>query len=137
MALDKEQANRLAEQIIQQAEQQNINARNNKRIYIPLVYHFTPLIKLKPYQQEDVLRKARELALDHPIYQKVLYVYSLFALHFLIYIMKTSDFITRFDIYITMLLCLGLVLFEIYRGYLAHHYVLKILNTYPKTDQLS
>ncbi|MCY6411257.1 hypothetical protein QTA56_03765 [Acinetobacter sp. VNH17] len=137
MALDKEQANRLAEQIIQQAEQQNITARNNKRIYIPLVYHFTPLMKLEPYQQEDVLLKARELALDHPIYQKVLYVYSLFILHFLIYIVKTSDFITRFDIYITMLLCLGLVLFEIYRGYLAHHYVLKILNTYPKTDQLS
>ena len=83
MSLDKEQANRLADQIMDDAKRESIARLNKGKVRISLIYRHTKLMKLQPYQQADVLRKAREKALEHPLIQKAWYFYSFFGFHFL------------------------------------------------------
>ena len=135
MSLDKEQAHRLADQIMEDAKQESIARLNKKKVRISLIYRHTKLMKLQSYQQADVLRKAREKALEHPLIQKAWYFYSFFGFHFFIYVVKTSHLTSIFDIYLTMLLSSFLTVFELWRAYLVYKYVKEILIQYPNFNE--
>ena len=50
MSLDKEQAHRLADQIMDEAKQESIAKLNERKIRISFIYYHTGLMQLQPYQ---------------------------------------------------------------------------------------
>ena len=78
MSLDKEQAHRLADQIMDEAKQESIAKLNERKIRISFIYHHTGLMQLQPYQQAKIIQQAKEKALDHPVFQKAFYFYAFF-----------------------------------------------------------
>ena len=132
MSLDKEQAHRLADQIMDEAKQESIAKLNERKIRISFIYYHTGLMQLQPYQQAKIIQQAKEKALDHPVFQKAFYFYAFFGFHFFIYVLKTSKFISTIDVYVTMLLAFALTAFELWRAYWVYHYVREILRHHPE-----
>lgn len=131
MTLSREEANQRADQIIREAEQTSIRAQNAKakRVRMPLLFIGNrQLRQLEPYQRVKLLNKAKELALDHPLFNKALYVYILSALVFLKYFLIHPHFGAILNNYFLALLGAGIALFEIYRAYLVHFYLKKLLS---------
>lgn len=82
MSLDKEQAHRLADQIMDEAKQESIAKLNERKIRISFIYHHTGLMQLQPYQQAKIIQQAKEKALDHPVFQKAFYFLCFFWISF-------------------------------------------------------
>lgn len=129
MALSKEQAETLADQIMKKAEQESITVRNASaaRFRVPIMCRTQTLMRLEPYQRVQILLKAKERSFEHPLYRKALYVYIIFGLLFLRHVLKTSQNTSVFDTYAIMVLLFTLVGFELYRAYLVRFYMKKVL----------
>ena len=73
MSLDKEQAHRLADQIMDEAKQESIAKLNERKIRISFIYHHTGLMQLQPYQQAKIIQQAKEKHLIIPFSKKLLF----------------------------------------------------------------
>lgn len=130
MSLSKEEAHRRADQIIQDAEQASIQRRNlkAKHVRMPLLLvRNKKLAQLQPYQRVQLINQAKEMALDHPAFNKALYVYLLSAILFFKYVMTFPNNPSPAADYFLVLLGLGVMVFELYRSYLVNVYLKQLL----------
>ncbi|HAE64186.1 hypothetical protein N5I27_07800 [Acinetobacter johnsonii] len=130
--LSKEDAEKMANEILQKEREKSQSKLAKKSSSIDRIYKTKNLAKVPQYQHILLFRQAESLAEDHPLYNKMWYGYLVLALLFVKYLFRQRESVSSFapnNIGLFSFLIL-FMLITLYRSLLIRMYFKRLIQAY-------
>ncbi len=130
--LSKEDAEKMANEILQKERGKSQSKLAKKSSSIDRIYKTKNLAKVPQYQHILLFRQAKSLAEDHPLYNKMWYGYLVLALLVVKYLFRQREHVSSLDANHTGLFALLTVvlLITLYRSLLIRMYFKRLIQAY-------